>query len=99
MVSRMTRAPSALHSRRKCCPFSKLVMARMVTGLFFLWSFWPLLIFECPITVGNVSAMPRLLRPYFPGGFFHVTARTQGRTEWFDATMRDHICDCIALVQ
>jgi putative transposase len=43
--------------------------------------------------------MARRLRPYSPGGFFHVTARTQGRAEWFDETLRDHICDAIATVQ
>jgi REP element-mobilizing transposase RayT len=43
--------------------------------------------------------MARLLRTYFPGGFFHVTARTHSRAEWFDQTMRDHVCDCIAIVQ
>jgi REP element-mobilizing transposase RayT len=43
--------------------------------------------------------MARRLRPYSPGGFFHLTARTQGRAEWFDETLRDHICDTIAIVQ
>ncbi|HET9441472.1 MAG TPA: transposase [Longimicrobiales bacterium] len=43
--------------------------------------------------------MPRQQRAYFPGGFFHVTARTQGKIAWFDEAMRDHICDAIALVQ
>jgi REP element-mobilizing transposase RayT len=57
------------------------------------------LIFERPADLGNVLGMARKLRPYSPNGFFHVTARTQGRAEWFDETMRDHICDAIAIVQ
>ncbi|HEY0672592.1 MAG TPA: transposase [Longimicrobiales bacterium] len=43
--------------------------------------------------------MARQHRAYFPGGFFHVTARTQGKVAWFDEAMRDYICDAIALVQ
>jgi REP element-mobilizing transposase RayT len=43
--------------------------------------------------------MSRQLRPYFPGGFFHVTARTRGRAAWFDETLRDHICEVTAIVQ
>lgn len=43
--------------------------------------------------------MPRQLRPYLPGGFFHVTARTQGGHGWFDPPTRDFICDAIATVQ
>jgi putative transposase len=41
--------------------------------------------------------MSRRLRPYVPGGFFHLTARTQGRVHWFDqAFVRDRIVEFIA---
>jgi REP element-mobilizing transposase RayT len=43
--------------------------------------------------------MPRQLRPYYPGGTFHVTARTQGGQRWFDEATRDFICESIARVQ
>jgi REP element-mobilizing transposase RayT len=43
--------------------------------------------------------MARRLRPYFPGGVFHVTARTHGGHPWFDEAMRDFVCDCLATVQ
>lgn len=43
--------------------------------------------------------MARQLRPYFPGAAFHVTARTAGGAPWFDAAMRDFICECVATVQ
>ncbi len=46
-----------------------------------------------------MSGMPRQLRVYLPGGYFHVTARTQGKAPWFDEPIRDCICECIATAQ
>lgn len=46
-----------------------------------------------------MSSMPRQLRVYLPGGYFHVTARTQGKAPWFDEAIRDCICECIATAQ
>jgi putative transposase len=43
--------------------------------------------------------MARQLRPYFPGGIFHITARTHGGQPWFDAATRTFICECLAVVQ
>ena len=43
--------------------------------------------------------MARRRRPYLPGTIFHLTARTQGREHWFDAPMRDFICEAMAIVQ
>lgn len=43
--------------------------------------------------------MPRRRRPYMPGAIFHLTARTQGQAHWFNAPMRDFICEAMAVVQ
>lgn len=43
--------------------------------------------------------MGRRLRTYFPGGFFHVTARTQERQHWFDEPLRDYACEALAAIQ
>ena len=34
-----------------------------------------------------------------PGAVFHITARTQGRVDYFDPRMRDHIREAMATVQ
>lgn len=40
--------------------------------------------------------MGRALRPYLPGSFFHLTARTQGRVCWFeDPEIKDRLEDFI----
>src|SRR5688572_25540692 len=98
-VRRSVRAPSALHSVRKSLPFSKLVMARTVTGPPFPSDLLADSDIEVPIRFFDYSVMGRRKRPYLPGMVFHLTARTQGREKWFDAPTMDCICEAMATVQ
>ena len=43
--------------------------------------------------------MGRTLRPYLPGGIFHVAARTIGQQRWFDDYMRDFFVEALANYQ
>src|SRR4026207_1218033 len=41
--------------------------------------------------------MGRAFRPYLPGSFFHLTARTQDRVHWFRSRwMKDQVVDFLA---
>jgi putative transposase len=39
--------------------------------------------------------MSRVLRSQCPGGIFHITARTQGKQEWFVPELRSHIAEVL----
>ena len=54
---------------------------------------------EVPHGECDVRSMGRRRRPYMPGAVFHITARTQGRVDYFDPRMRDHIREAMATVQ
>lgn len=40
--------------------------------------------------------MPRETRPYLPGAFFHLTARTQGRAHWFNDDVKTRVVEFLA---
>ena len=44
----------------------------------------------------HTSPMGRQTRPYLPGGFFHLVARTQARIHWFSDDVKDGIVRIIA---